>query len=86
MNRSPEHASLRDKVLEHVAAAALCLMGPPGSEDAFNAAVDDLPGLALERIETARDHLRKAESGAPEVDRGSAGAVESPFLEVPSWQ
>jgi hypothetical protein len=37
-------------------------MGPPGTEDAFHAAVDDLPGLALERIETARDHLRRAET------------------------
>jgi hypothetical protein len=37
-------------------------MGPPGTEDAFHATVDDLPGLALERIEAARDHLRKAET------------------------
>ena len=50
MNRSPEHSSLREKVLEHLTEAALCLMGPPGSEDAFHATVDDLPGLALERI------------------------------------
>jgi hypothetical protein len=62
MNRSQQHASLRDQALEKLAAAALCLMGPPGTEDAFHAAVDDLPGLALERIETARDHLRRAET------------------------
>jgi hypothetical protein len=62
MNRSPQHASLRDQVLQSLAGAALCLMGPPGTEDAFHATVDDLPGLALERIEAARDHLRKAET------------------------
>ena len=62
MNRTPEHAALRDKILEALAAATLCVMGPPGTEDAFHATVDDLPGLALERIETARDHLRKAET------------------------
>ena len=61
MNRSPEHSALREKVLERLTEAGLCIMGPPGSDDAFHAAVEDLPGLALERIETARDHLRKAE-------------------------
>ena len=62
MNRSPRDAELRGQVLEALTEAAMCVMGTPGAEDAFHAAVDDLPGLALERIDTARDHLRRAET------------------------
>ena len=62
MNRTPEAAELRDRVLLALADATECLMAPGLAEDAFHATVDDLPGLALERIETARDHLRRAEA------------------------
>ena len=62
MTRSEHDAELRDRVLLALADATECLMGAAGAEDAFHATVDDLPGLALERIETARDHLRRAET------------------------